>query len=376
MKKIYQATAAASICFAVLMGNVYAEENTAPVEIQKESENEQESDSMARQFSCFQIKLDGEEYSFPASVEEWKQNGWENVTEEAVLLAPEKRKNSCIFQKGEAQIQVFVENQGTDRGSIEKSSVVGMAMDSFQENDIHAELPGEIVVGVSSLDEIEESYGTAAQLYDGEHYLQLTYQYGMQSYLKLNIEKETEILRGIEIVNAQERGEAVGNMTVIPEEGLGTDLTSGQLSFDGEIYDLPAPVSQFLENGFVLLPEESDMELDAMQSGFAVMQKDNKSVQIRVENTAEQKRDVRECVVTSLESSKYTDGFQLILPRGIQLGMTQEELEGKLDDADVMREESDHFIYYGILADETELDETAVFVEKETGLVVKIQIER
>ena len=64
MKKIYQATAAASICFAVLMGNVYAEENTAPVEIQKESENEQESDSMARQFSCFQIKLDGESIPF------------------------------------------------------------------------------------------------------------------------------------------------------------------------------------------------------------------------------------------------------------------------------------------------------------------------
>lgn len=53
MKKIYQATAAASICFAVLMGNVYAEENTAPVEIQKESENEQESDSMAGSSPAF-----------------------------------------------------------------------------------------------------------------------------------------------------------------------------------------------------------------------------------------------------------------------------------------------------------------------------------
>ena len=45
-----------------------------------------------------------------------------------------------------------------------------------------------------------------------------------------------------------------------------------------------------LENGFVLLPEESDMELDAKQSGFVVMQKENQSVQIRVENSRTEKR--------------------------------------------------------------------------------------
>ena len=103
MKKIYQATAAASICFAVLMGNVYAEENTAPVEIQKESENEQESDSMARQFSCFQIKLDGEEYSFPASVE-------------AKWMGECDRRGSA-FSTGEKKKQPhFPKRRGTDSG--------------------------------------------------------------------------------------------------------------------------------------------------------------------------------------------------------------------------------------------------------------------
>lgn len=372
MKKIYQATVAAGICLAVLMGNVHAEENSVSAAV----EYTQKQNSIADQFFCFQIKLDEETYDFPASVEEWKQKGWENVTEEAVLLAPEKRKNSCIFQKGEEQIQVFVENKENDRRSIEKSSVVGMAMDSFQENDIYAELPDGIVVGVSNLEEIEQSYGTATKVYEGDHYFQLTYQYGMQSYLKLNVEKETEILRGFGIVNAEERAEAVGNMPAEPEETLGTDLTSGKLSFDGEIYELPAPLSQFLENGFVLLPEESDMELDTKQSGFVVMQKENRSVQVRVENATGQKRDVRECVVTSLESSKYKDEFSILLPKEIQIGMTQEELEEKLDDVNVMREESEHFIYYGILSDESELDETSIFVEKETGFVVKILVER
>lgn len=372
MKKIYQATVTAGICLAVLVGNVYAEENSASAL----TEHTQEQNSIADQFSCFQIKLGEETYTFPASVEEWKQRGWENVTEEAVLLAPEKRKNSCIFQKGEEQIQVFVENKEKDRRSIEKSSVVGMTMDSFEENDMYAELPNGIVVGVSNLEEIERSYGTAAKVYEGDHYFQLTYQYGMQSYLKLNVEKETEILRGFEVVNAEKRGETVRNMPAEPEEKLGTDLTSGRLSFDGEIYELPAPLSQFLENGFVLLPEESDMELDEKQSGFVVMQKENRSVQVRVENMTGQKKDVRECVVTSLESSIYKDEFSIILPREIQIGMTQEELEEKLDGVNVMREESEHFIYYGILSDETQLNETSIFVEKETGFVVKIQVER
>ena len=56
--------------------------------------------------------------------------------------------------------------------------------------------------------------------------------------------------------------------------------------------------------------------------------------------------------------------------------MTQEKLEDALRETEMEKEESEHFVCYGIPIAGQTLDEISIFVEKESGLVVKIQIEK
>ncbi len=361
-----------------------AEEYVAPVSIQTESTKEQRD--LSEQFSTFQIMLGTEVYSFPTSVSQWEQNGWKNVTEEAVLLASGTAKSGIIFEKGETRIFVSVENQEENRGGIAEGSVIGISMDLFGQNGetIRAELPGGIVLGMSTLEEIEQIYGIPTSMYEGENYTQITYQYGTESYLRLDVEKDTNIVQGFEIENVRERKAAleVATSAQASEDGsdiqetLGETIDSGNVVFDSHVYRLPTVLSDFLEEGFEIVPEESDKELASLESGFVVLQKENRSVKVCVKNNTEQTRQVQECIVTSLESSLYQNGFSLILPGGIEVGMTRENLENALGENEIVKEESENFLYYGIAAQNQTLDEISIFVEKETGLVVKIQIEK
>ena len=414
------------LCIAMLAGQAQAEERS--VAIQKETD---EQKNLPEEFFCFQMMIDGALYSFPANVKDWEEKGWENVTEEAVLLTPGATKSDCIFQREDMRILVSVKNQGENRAGISECSVIGIEMDMIgqeklkqEEKDLaqeeqtederaaqhdensdkaagielkRVELPGEIVLGKATAEEIEGAYGLPTSQYEGENYWQFTYRYGTQSYLRLEVDRETNVLIGLELENEIEQ---TGNTEVQENESdssdlenrmqtatspdasdmeqriLGDDLRGNEVFFDSHIYELPAALGEFLENGFSIVSEESDLEVASMESGFVVLQKDNRSVKIPVKNESDRKMAVRDCLVISLNSSQYEDGFLLVLPGEIQIGMTKEELEKKLENFDIVTDESDHFLYYGIQSQENELDETSIFVKKETGIVVKIQIER
>ena len=378
MRKQYLIMAVLS-CLVAFVGSVQAEENSAPVVIKKEKSQE---NNLPENFECFQIKLDGEVYSFPGETKQWEEQGWEIIEEDAILLAPERVKSSCIFQKGDKQITAFVQNKTQDRKSIEKSTVIGISMDFLEDGtkQVYAELPGKIFLGRSTMEKIIQKYGMPAEQYEGETYWILIYRYGMQSYLKLEVNKDTEILTGFEIENAVKREEKMETATAadafLEQKELSGDIFSGQISFDSCVYELPASVSEFLNHGFEIVVEESDAELSSLESGVVVLQKDNKAVQVRVQNFEEETMPAEQCLVTSLSQSWYETGFSLVLPGEIQIGMTKEELEKALQGIEIETAESDEFFYYGIADREDEWNEIAIFVEKETEMVVKIEIEK
>lgn len=175
---------------------------------------------------------------------------------------------------------------------------------------------------------------------------------------------------------AAQKEEKMDGCEEISEQELGDDLLSGIVLFDSHLYELPALLSAFLENGFSIDLEESDLELEAEKAGFVVLQKDDKKVKMMIENDTDQTAKAEECLVTCLWSSQYEDGFSLVLPGKIEIGMKTEDLDKILEKFDVATGESDHFLSYWITGQDSDLDETSIFVEKETGIVAKIQIER
>ena len=62
-------------------------------------------------------------------------------------------------------------------------------------------LPGEIVMGKSSLDDVLEAYGEAADQYEEKDTIFLTYEYGIYKKADLLFDAQEEILYKIEMKN-------------------------------------------------------------------------------------------------------------------------------------------------------------------------------
>ena len=99
---------------------------------------------------------------------------------------------------------------------------------------------------------------------------------------------------------------------------LGDDIFSGNISIDGDLYRLPAPLSQFLDNGWVL-----DKEISLIKPGwseFLEIERNGKKLYIAVSNLATYKTSTLNCAVYRFRSAT----CPIIFPRGLELGVTEE----------------------------------------------------
>ncbi len=99
---------------------------------------------------------------------------------------------------------------------------------------------------------------------------------------------------------------------------LGDDIFSGNISIDGDLYRLPAPLSQFLDNGWVL-----DKDISAISPGRSEhfeIKRNGMRLSIEVSNRAAYKTSPANCAVYSFTSLT----CPVILPTGIEPGLTDE----------------------------------------------------
>ena len=118
------------------------------------------------------------------------------------------------------------------------------------------------------------------------------------------------------------------NDYVAPTE-LGTDLTSGIISIDGDLYQLPAPVSAFLDNGwsFTKLPGY----VVAGGYGYVDMERNGLELSVRVMNFSDFQTRPENCAVYSVSFSDYDDQL-LQLPLDLTIGSTLTQVQSAVTD--------------------------------------------
>lgn len=118
------------------------------------------------------------------------------------------------------------------------------------------------------------------------------------------------------------------NDYVAPTE-LGTDLTSGIISIDGDLYRLPAPVSAFLDNGwsFTQLPGY----VVAGGYDYADMERNGLQLSVRVMNFSDFQTIPENCAVYSVSFSDYDDQL-LQLPQDLTIGSTLAQVQSAVTD--------------------------------------------
>ncbi len=309
--------------------------------------NEVDTDQeMSDDLYSFQLKIDGDLYQFPMPFEDLLALGWRCMEDSFDM--EENSVASIEFKKGYLGLDFELINQGEETISSEESLVGGVGIYSYDLEDMpetSVELPGGIVYGVSGTEDIIAAYGMPENCNDyiiDENTSSLRYQYWTYRFVSLQV--YDGVLSAIELWNFVDTANAKAALSdgsdvtpcelvenyVAPEE-LGEEPLSYIMEFEGDLYQIPAPLYAFLENGWKIQTEYSDSMVDSYEYGSVSIMRDNQTIRVAVVNYDTVAREVENCFVPLIKVDNYSDVFSMTIPSGITTGMSDEDVRSTLD---------------------------------------------
>lgn len=126
---------------------------------------------------------------------------------------------------------------------------------------------------------------------------------------------------------------------------LGGDFMEPDVEFMGDFYRLPAPVSAFLSNGWVMKDVAEGAFLEGGGLEFIEMMKENQTVRFSVYNLTENATAIENCFVTELSFGSYDpEILALKLSENITLGADKNELIAKASERGYLHEDKDNYL--------------------------------
>ncbi len=386
-KKIVAFLLTCGMCILTLGGTVFAEGEATTEATAAEAATGELSDDIY----SFQLKLDGDIYQFPMSCADFIALGWTYAEDEDTDISP-YNYSSFRFTKGDLEAYVDLCNLGLNTMPATQCSVGGMSIDSYQFGDAPEtviEFPRGLTFNVSTLDDVKAAWGEPSDTYESDLYTKLTYEYDLYQSIEFQIDSETGVIDKFDIENLeQEEGandaaaaEVSGEPTeeVLAYEApteLGDDIRSGIVEFAGDLYQLPAPVSVFIENGFTLKPEDSDSVVAGDYFGWFEMIKDGKEFRGTADNLSPNATTIENCFVTKVEADSYDADLPLALPGGISNHMSVDELMPILETLPYeVSSDTDNYTYYTVREEGNSGWSINITVEKEGNTVTSIEFE-
>lgn len=366
-------------------------ELTSDAETESSSESSSASAELSDDIYSFQIKINSDIYTFPMSFDDLISIGWEYLSDASAELEPNNYSSTERFKLGDLEAYITMANLGINTEPISGCTVAGISIDSFQMNgitDVTIELPGGIRYGVSTLDDITAAYGTPSDTYEGDLYTKVSYEKDYYQDVELSVDSETGVLNGIAIENmsAEEDtgSDAVTDLSDEPTpevlayqapSELGDDLTSFIVEYAGDLYQLPAPLSEFEKNGWTIDTAQSASFVAGNSYDWVYMSKDNQNLHTIVRNYNSNAAVIANCFVTDVEGNVDSTNLPITVQRGLTIGLTEAEVVSALDGVEYeLDDENESFHYYTVESPESSLDYVQIVVNTEKDSVIAIKV--
>ncbi|MDD3278610.1 MAG: hypothetical protein PHG16_06960 [Lachnospiraceae bacterium] len=288
--------------------------------------------------SDFTIAIWGENYELPMKYKDFIAMGWSYDGDDTKTIASESYLNDESFEQEGNKILIDLMNPETVDQPIAECYVAGMHIDNTTEDGqaVYVNLPGDIVMQKSSEEEVTTVYGAPIDRYEEDDKIWLTYEYGMNRSVQLGISDDTDQLMQLDIQNFRNPlgEEELDNVSdaVTPEveayvkpETAGVTMNQFIVTYAGDLYRLPAPVSAFTDNGWEVKKDESDTAIKNGKYGYVTLKKDDQKIYAVVHNYGTDPTTIRNCFVTMLYGDLDTTKIPISIAGGITLGMGEEE---------------------------------------------------
>lgn len=364
---------------------------TTDAETESTSESSNSTSELSDAIYSFQIKINSDIYSFPMSFNDLISMGWEYIDDDSAELAPNNYSPTERFKLGDLEAYVTMVNLGINTEPISDCTVAGISIDSFQMadvTDVAIELPGGIQYGVSTLDDITAAYGTPSDTYEGDLYTKVSYEKDYYQDVELYVDSETGFLNEISLENMSAEEDAGSDAAAdlsdeptsevlayqAPSE-LGDDFTSFIVEYAGDLYQLPAPLSEFVKNGWTIDTSQSASYVAGKSYDWVYMSKDNQNYHTIVRNYSPDAAVIENCFVTDVEGNVNSTNLPITVQKGLTLGLTEAEVVSALEGVDYeLEDESETFHYYNIKSPESSLDYVQIVINTEDDSVIAINV--
>jgi len=380
--------------FTVLGDEEESSEQGAEVEQSEETAEQEGSDLASMNWSDYAVSINGTVLSFPTTFDTLAPLGLENDDDPAATEIEPNQYGTLYFKLGDGKVIVEFTNLDINVLPADQTVVTGIQLDKMflEDEPVQIELPGGIKYGESTLEDIENAYGKASDVYEGDYYTKLTYEQDIYNSVELEVDKETGKLSSVDIENIKEpenmqKGEV---NTDVPEEvaaytlpeSLSDDLNAYEIQVEGSVYKLPVPVSVLIEDGWTLLPDGTDEIIAAKSFGWVTLSKNNQNISEIVRNHENYATIPENCWLGSISLGLQDADLEGSLPGGIHVGMTKDECEKVLADSGVDVEKDDSsssYLHYSYGEAYDRIHEITVFTEEDSiypqNTVITISVE-
>ncbi len=301
----------------------------------------------------FTFQIDNVVYQLPITQEAFVGNGWSfyDYFDDFDKPINSEHYESVYLYKGENEICVNVINKSGDQKKFTECPVGRVSYD-FSGN-IQFFLAGNFLLNDKTLDEVIAQYGTPTAQDEYTEYIEISYQKTDAEWIyeryTLRFDTQTKKIKDINIVNfiGGEISENNASDTaylskyVAPTE-LGSDLSSFNIMIMDDLYNLPAPVNEFVKNGWSIV-ESCDVGAGTYVNEGITMCKNGVVAQFDVFNFSKFQVDAKDATVYRINVTSWENSnLDLTLPGNIKLGMSKKEVEEHVRlHPDIQKEESE-----------------------------------
>lgn len=341
-------------------------------------------EGMSDDWKDMQIYIDGDLYQFPMAYEDFMATGWTVVSGEETM--PGINTIKVIVERNGMQCRLVVMNYDVLEAPRETGYVIGIYMDvdSVPVGQHEVMLPGGVVMYQSSAEDIVATYGEASLTIFEDEVTQMEYVNSTYTLIaELLVDNSSNALGSILLYYSQTPDWVTYDMSLVPTSapdfnsnyvapsGPSQDRFDSIVSVDGVNYQLPVPLSVFLDNGWTINPAEDDM-IPGMDNRDFTIYKGDSEIDVCLHNYTMDAMYPINAMVVGIRTSDYFCDVEVVFPgdiyfesdTGIDFANTYGDLgdmyyfedDGYSLNYEVNNEQQFVYIYASSLAEEEILD--------------------
>jgi hypothetical protein len=337
----------------------------------------------------FQISIDEVVYQFPMKFSDFESTGWTYSGDETKLIPSNTLTFVNIFNNNvnmSDSVSSDVINFDINELPINQCYITGITIDSYslKSGNVKVLMAKGIEFGISTTDDVKAAYGEPSDIYESASTLSYTYKISRQSSVQFKFNLEDNTIYTIDIANPIEPSDLViGEVdTSVPAivnaykapTAISDNIFSYTAEYANDLYTLPAPISVFLENGWTILENDSEMIIPGNSRGWVTIVKENQSYKSMVTNYSPNSNSAENSFITEIKSNSYATTVSMTIFNNISMGMTKADLETALEGVVFELSESSLSTNYNIKDPANGTNGYYITVTKETGLVSSISM--